>query len=478
MTYGSEPTGTLIAESGADLTSDEWRGEGADLFDFASKQDCFEWIEKKNTHIARSRIFAFGDGSAYAEVWFNTSVLFQQDKLSASERERRINEIYRRVTNPVTYGVTDAQKALLTRELQMLMQSRGEDAKASTETEVIAEHKHTCATCRREFSHDPEEDCPEIKGRSYCPQCYPKAFEHNHYCPVCARRWSHRDCPDCALGQDAQCERHNAAATHSATGLAAVAGMAKLKNLLYEQVVAPLRDPQRFVKYGLSIPNGILMFGPPGCGKTYVTKRLSEELGYFFSEVSASSVADSYIHGTTAKIAERFAEAEQNAPAILFLDEFESLVPSRSQLAGHQDYRVEEISEFLRQLDSAARRRILVIAATNEPWKIDPAVQRAGRLDKKILIGPPDLNARVEMLRFHLEPRFREPNLQLTTLANAMEGYSASDIRLLVDEAARQAWRSNVPIGMDHLLKARTSVPASVPEKIKAQYESFGQRGA
>jgi SpoVK/Ycf46/Vps4 family AAA+-type ATPase len=139
---------------------------------------------------------------------------------------------------------------------------------------------------------------------------------------------------------------------------------------------------------------------------------------------------------------------------------------------------VEEVGEFLRQLESAGSRRILVIAATNEPWRIDSAVQRAGRLDKKLLVTAPDAEAREDMLRFHLEGRFRDAVLDLRTLSRELEGYSASDLKVLVDEAAWVAMRGNRPIAVGDVRRARRTVPASIPKELNQQYEQFEQRGA
>ena len=261
-------------------------------------------------------------------------------------------------------------------------------------------------------------------------------------------------------------------------GFAKVAGMHELKKLLYEEVITALRDPDDLKAYGLTIPNGILLFGPPGCGKTYISRHLAEEMNYFFKEVFPSEIGSTFIHETTLKIREVFDYAYQHAPAIIFVDEFESMVPARRNLGAHQQHTAEEVSEFLKQLEASAERRILLIAATNEPWKIDPAVQRTGRLDKKIYVGPPDKGARAEMLRFHLYGRRQEEQIDTEALADALAGYSASDLKLLVDEAARLARKVRAPISEAHLrTAAQERVPPSVSAEDERKYLSFGQRG-
>ena len=150
-------------------------------------------------------------------------------------------------------------------------------------------------------------------------------------------------------------------------GLAAVAGMSVLKAQLQEEVVDVFRDPERFKKYGISIPNGILFFGPPGCGKTYIARQLANELGYSFFEIVPSDIGSSYVHGTALKIRETFDEAAKKAPSILFIDEFEALVPSRDSVGSGHQYKAEEVNEFLTQMDGCSDRRVLLIAATNQP---------------------------------------------------------------------------------------------------------------
>ncbi len=184
-------------------------------------------------------------------------------------------------------------------------------------------------------------------------------------------------------------------------GLDKVAGMRVLKDLLRREVVAPIRNPEPYRKYGLSIPNGILLYGPPGCGKTYIARQLAEELGHYFVEIIPSELASPFIHQSVIKIRDLFDTAAEQAPAVLFIDEFEALVPSRETLGGHQDYKSAEVNEFLAHLNSCSEKKIFVIAATNQPTKIDAAVRRTGRLDKLIYVGPPDEEARREMLGLH-----------------------------------------------------------------------------
>ncbi len=260
-------------------------------------------------------------------------------------------------------------------------------------------------------------------------------------------------------------------------GLGRVAGMQKLKDLLLREVIAPIRDPEQFSRYGLSIPNGILLYGPPGCGKTYIARQLAEELGHNFVEVIPSEIASPYIHQSVMRIREIFEDAKAQAPTIIFIDEFEALVPSRSELGGHQQFKSEEVNEFLAHLNSCSENRVFVIAATNRPHMIDTAVRRTGRLDKLIYVGPPDEEARSDMLALHLKGRPVSNLLSLDSLAKQLSGYSASDLRFLVDEAARSALNFRRDISDEDVATARRKIKPSVPPEVEAEYNTIDERG-
>jgi transitional endoplasmic reticulum ATPase len=248
-------------------------------------------------------------------------------------------------------------------------------------------------------------------------------------------------------------------------GLHCVAGMRDLKALLISDVIEPLRNPEKYKRFKLAIPNGILLFGPPGCGKTFIAKKLAEELSYSFHELSPSSVATPWVHGAVSNIAKVFDAARQNAPGIIFIDEIEGLVPKREELGSHADIKKEEVNEFLIQLNNAGNRNVLVIGATNRPQMIDTAILRSGRMDKRIFVGPPDFDARKELLKMSLSERPHSPDIDYNHLAEITENYVGSDIELIVTESAREAVKDNrAVIDQPMLLQAIQRVTRSVPQ--------------
>ncbi len=226
----------------------------------------------------------------------------------------------------------------------------------------------------------------------------------------------------------------------TAKGLDSIAGMRDLKNLLFSDVINPLRNPEKFKKFKVSIPNGIILYGPPGCGKTFIVRKLAEELGYTFIEVKHSDLATPFIHGAVGNIGKVFEKARQSAPAIVFFDEISGLVPDRKNLNDNSTHKEEEVNEFLLQLNDAADKKILVVGATNYIERIDPAVLRPGRFDKKIHVPPPDTEARQELFELGLSGRPHDKNIDFTKLARLTENYSSADIvEGIVESAARTA---------------------------------------
>ena len=257
-------------------------------------------------------------------------------------------------------------------------------------------------------------------------------------------------------------------------GFACVAGMSELKEILTRSVIKPLKNPQKYEKFQVTIPNGILLFGPPGCGKTFIVEKLAEEVGYNFINVPPSKVGSKYIHETSDNIAKIFTDAKDNAPTILFFDEFEALVPKRESLGSEGQYKNEEINEFLTHLNNSSKDGILVVGATNQIDLIDPAVMRAGRMDKVILVPHPDLEARTELFRTKLSKMPHSADIDYAKLAEKTEFYSSSDITSIIEEAGRIAADQELDeINADLMAHVIEKQKPSITKSQIKSYEAF-----
>jgi len=238
-----------------------------------------------------------------------------------------------------------------------------------------------------------------------------------------------------------------------------VAGMRELKLTLENDVIMPFLEPEVYKRYRVPLPNGILFFGPPGCGKTFIARKLASMLKFSFIELKPSDLASIYVHGTQGKIGETFRQAEAEGPTVLFFDEIDAFIPRRDD--GLSQHYSAEVNEFLAQMNECAERQILVIGATNYLSRVDVAVRRPGRFDKKIYVGPPDLEARIEAVRLYIKGRPQE-DLDLCALLVDKERYSFADLELIVNESARSALQSRQPIARRHIEEAFSRLPPSI----------------
>lgn len=262
------------------------------------------------------------------------------------------------------------------------------------------------------------------------------------------------------------------APVNSSRGLAKVAGLHELKRLLFEEIIRPTRDPELYNRFQLSIPNGLLLYGPAGCGKTFVAKQLAEELGWYYMELKPGANSAAIL-----LIRDSFSMAEKNAPAILFIDDFENLVPKDPKLSDLSQSGMEVLNEFLARLDQCARKKIFVIAATTHPDKINTAVWQPGRLDKMIYVCPPDLEARTESLMMFLSERPVE-NIDTIRFARLLEGYSYSDLGNIAEMAALESTKEGkLFISNDHVEKAIRHYPSSLTPAELAKYKNFKTHG-
>ena len=232
-------------------------------------------------------------------------------------------------------------------------------------------------------------------------------------------------------------------------GFARVGGMEALKALLRRDVIEALSKPELYAKYGLTVPNGVLLHGPPGCGKTFIARALAEEVDRPFFEVTPASVASPYIHETARRLAEVYEKARKEAPSLVFLDEIDALAPNRMEVFD-ASHRLEEMAQLLLLLDNAGAQGVVTIGATNRLGALDPAIIRPGRFDHVIEVGLPDEDSIAAVLTLELARRWSSPDLVPREIADAMVGKTAAEIVHAVDEAARRALAADEPIGREH----------------------------
>ena len=253
-------------------------------------------------------------------------------------------------------------------------------------------------------------------------------------------------------------------------GFAAVAGMEELKQQMREEVIEPLYNPEEYHRYGVTIPNGMLLYGPPGCGKTFFAKHFAEEVGFNFMCITPATLKSRYVNATQENIAKMFKEAEENAPTVIFIDEMNELVPNRDDGNVHEMSK-SAVNEMLAQMDRTGEKGIFIIGATNYPNMIDPAILRAGRLDKKYYIGVPDTKARMALFKLYLEKRPFDFGLDYQQLADMTQGYVSADIQLIVNDASRNALRQHSKITMGLLKAAITNTTPSLSNNELRKYE-------
>lgn len=255
----------------------------------------------------------------------------------------------------------------------------------------------------------------------------------------------------------------------SGNGFADVAGMDNLKTLLKTELLEPLDNPERAKKYGITVPNGMLLYGPPGCGKTFIAKKFGEEAGYNFYLMKPSDLSSIYVSGGEQKIGEVFELAENNSPSIICFDEIDAVMPQRDSSNQHLNSRV---NEYLAQIDKCSERGIFVIGTTNRVNLIDEAVLRTGRLDHKVFVPPPDELAREKMFELYLKNRFKEHDIDYRLLSELSIGITASDVEFIVNQASHKAARLDVRISNENLKQVISSFTPSIS---KEEFEKYSK---
>lgn len=282
------------------------------------------------------------------------------------------------------------------------------------------------------------------------------------------------DAPPISMTRVNQGEGKNKMQPKHGNGFADVAGMNEIKSIMQKKIINILKDPQKAERFKIQIPNGMLLYGPPGCGKSFIAEKFAEEAGYNYVFIKSSDLASIYVHGSQEKIGALFDEARKNAPTILNFDEFEALVPNRSKINNSSES--GEVNEFLSQMNNCGKDHIFIIASSNRPDLIDPAILRKGRMDKVIYIPVPDKDARQGIFEIHMKDRPASDDIDYMHLAEMTENFVASDIAYIVNDAATRAFEDDVEISQSLLEEVIKENSSSINSKDLDFYNNIRQQ--
>ena len=256
-----------------------------------------------------------------------------------------------------------------------------------------------------------------------------------------------------------------------------IGGLEDVKNELKEAVEWPIKNPEMFKRFGIRPPKGILLFGPPGCGKTLLARAVATESEANFITIKGPEVFSKWVGESEKAIREVFRKARMASPAIIFFDEFDALVPRRGMGIGDSGVTERVISQLLTEMDGIMRLEdVVVIGATNRPDIIDPAVLRPGRFDRLIYVPPPDEKARLEIFKIYTREMPLAKNVSLEELAKSTKGYSGADIEALCREAALNALRRDInskEVTKEDFDKAMEKIGPSIIPEIENWYRNF-----
>jgi transitional endoplasmic reticulum ATPase len=246
-----------------------------------------------------------------------------------------------------------------------------------------------------------------------------------------------------------------------------IGGLKRELRLVREMIELPLKHPELFQRLGIEPPKGVLLHGPPGTGKTLIAKAVANEVDAHFISISGPEIMSKYYGESEQRLREIFEEAKQNAPSIIFIDEIDSIAPKREEVTGEVERRV--VAQLLALMDGLeSRGQVIVIAATNRPDAIDPALRRPGRFDREIEIGVSDRDGRKEILEIHTRKMPLAEDVNLDELADATNGFVGADLEALCKEAAMHALRRVLPE-----IDIEKEIPAEIIENLKVTREDF-----
>jgi transitional endoplasmic reticulum ATPase len=248
-----------------------------------------------------------------------------------------------------------------------------------------------------------------------------------------------------------------------------IGDLEEVKQKIREIVELPLKHPELFERLGIEPPKGILLYGPPGTGKTLLAKALANEIGAYFISINGPEIMSKFYGESEERLRKVFEEAQANAPAIIFIDEIDSIAPKREEVVGEVEKRV--VAQLLALMDGLKERgKVIVIGATNRPEALDPALRRPGRFDREIEIPPPDKRARREILAVHTRNMPLADDVDLDKIAEITHGYTGADIAALVKEAAMNALRRFL---QTQNIDLNQPIPAEKLEKLRVTMEDF-----
>ncbi len=247
-----------------------------------------------------------------------------------------------------------------------------------------------------------------------------------------------------------------------------IGGLQEEIQRIREMVELPLRHPEIFQRLGIEPPKGVLLHGPPGCGKTLLARAVANESEANFYSINGPEIMSKFYGESEARLREIFQQAQQNSPSIIFIDELDAIAPKREEVTGEVERRV--VAQLLALMDGlGGRGNVIVIGATNRPGALDPALRRPGRFDREIEIGVPDKQGRNEILQIHTRGMPLAQDVDLKKLAEMTHGYTGADLASLARETAMKALRRYLP----EINLEEERIPPSVLEKMEIRMEDF-----
>ncbi|MCL5016757.1 MAG: CDC48 family AAA ATPase [Candidatus Parvarchaeota archaeon] len=248
-----------------------------------------------------------------------------------------------------------------------------------------------------------------------------------------------------------------------------VGGLSDEVSKIREMVEMPLKHPEIFMRLGITPPRGVLLYGPPGTGKTLLARAVADESDAHFILINGPEVMSKWVGDAEKKLREVFDDAEKNAPSIIFIDEIDAIATKREESIGEVEHRV--VSQLLTLMDGLkGRGKVIVIAATNRPNAIDPALRRPGRFDREIMLGVPNEKGRLEILNIHTRNMPLDKNVDMKYLAAITHGFVGADLESLIKEAAMNVIRRNIN---ELNIKESENIPKNVLEKLIVRMDDF-----